>query len=528
MDSLIGTLLAGRFSIIEQLGEGAMGTVFLAEHVVLGRRYAIKVLKRGLHLMDGMVERFRREARAVSRLDHPNIVGITDFGRTDDERLYLVMEYVPGLSLEDVEIAARPGLLPLPRALELLRQLAGAVGAAHDSGVIHRDLKPENIKLAPGRDGNEQIKILDFGLAKIVGGGDFLPPLTRRGEVFGTPAYMSPEQGLGQGVDTRTDIYAYGVIAYEIFTGVLPFQHTSLARLLIAHQTETPKPICLVRPKEEQPIPDELERLFASCLDKDQDKRPPRISELESAIRDHQRSESSDQTKITVFSNLNVGKRAKQLWENASTLGVPDAGVHELLEAATRPSIYHRDPQDEQREWTWNQICKNAKSLAQLLRNNGIGPVPLSQVLGLIAEIDEQVLVLETEVAIIDSEIEDLDRFTRENESRIRYAIIDLSMERGRVIEHGGPDQPAVWDLDYQIKELEQRLAEVFQQEELRQAEIERSSNRQQLELAELAEKQTENELQLLQLVRGTKPPTGPKKLMQRYERLEQLLLSWE
>jgi hypothetical protein len=146
-DSLIGTAIDGRYQVIRLLGEGAMGRVYLAEHVTLGRKVAVKVLRRSSANDPEMIERFRREARAVSRLEHPGIVYISDFGQTDDQRFYLAMEHVDGPTLGELEAAALPGVLPLDRALDVLRQITDALAAAHDAGIIHRDLKPENIKV---------------------------------------------------------------------------------------------------------------------------------------------------------------------------------------------------------------------------------------------------------------------------------------------------------------------------------------------------------------------------------------------
>lgn len=252
--SLIGQTLAGRFRLVELLGSGGMGEVYVAEHVTLGRRYAIKLLHAEIEADPIVAERFRREAQATSRLDHPNIVTISDFGKTESGQLYLVMEYIQGKNLYEVIEEFAPGRLPLRRSLNILAQVVRAVGAAHEAGVIHRDLKPDNTLLSLGPAGDDIVKILDFGLAKIVVEAD-LTALTKQGEVFGTPAYLSPEQALGVEIDHRTDIYSLGVMAYELCAGRLPFIAKSLPRLFIAHQKEVPQPPSAYVPAGGEPIP---------------------------------------------------------------------------------------------------------------------------------------------------------------------------------------------------------------------------------------------------------------------------------
>jgi serine/threonine-protein kinase len=216
-DSMLQHVVAGRFRIIEQLGEGTVGDIYLAEHRVLGRKYALKVLKRRFLSNHTVAERFRREALVASRLEHPNIVEISDFGRAENGRLFLAMEYIRGESLGAAIAEHLPGVMPLRRGLKILAQVASAVAAAHDAGVLHRDLKPDNIMLTLVRNA-ELVKILDFGLAKVMVDAESLV-LTKRGEMFGTPMYMSPEQARGEEVDSRTDIYAFGAVAYEPRTG---------------------------------------------------------------------------------------------------------------------------------------------------------------------------------------------------------------------------------------------------------------------------------------------------------------------
>ena len=279
----IGSVVAERFRLVELLGEGSVGEVYLGEHNVLGRCYAIKLLKEQFRTDVNLMERFRREALVASRLDHPNIVYISDFGATADGRFYLAMEYIEGRSLAELIDELHPNVPSLRRALSILRQLASALGAAHAASIVHRDLKPENIMLRTQDSGEEEVKILDFGLAKImVDTGVY--QLTGAGEIFGTPMFMSPEQARGEKVDQRTDIYAFGVLAFELFTGRPPFECNSLEELIIANQKETPPPPSRLRPHSAVPLPPELDRAVVACLEKDREKRPANMTEVMAAL----------------------------------------------------------------------------------------------------------------------------------------------------------------------------------------------------------------------------------------------------
>jgi serine/threonine-protein kinase len=282
-DPLIGAVLADEYRVVRLLGEGGMGDVYLAEHDT-GIPFAAKVLKREFQQHPEAVERFRREARAAERLNHPNIVALAACGQTLDGRLYMVMEYVPGPSLGDVLASLQPGLMPLPRAVRLLRQLASALSEAHDAGILHRDVKPDNLVLTGSPDGDEQLKILDFGLAKLMLDVD-LAALTRKGEVFGTPWYMAPEQALGEAVDSRTDIYAFGAVAYEIFVGHPPFPYKHLTQVLVALQRERPRPLAVARPADAPPLPARLAKFVMACLEKNPEDRPDRLAALERTVR---------------------------------------------------------------------------------------------------------------------------------------------------------------------------------------------------------------------------------------------------
>jgi tRNA A-37 threonylcarbamoyl transferase component Bud32 len=215
-DPLIGQTLAGRYVIEAALGEGGMGRVYRARHIRMERRFAIKVLHAELSLHGTTVLRFHREAAAISRLSHPNVVGIVDFGELDDGLLYLVMEHVEGRSLR--AILRREGALASDRILRLLGQLCDGLAHAHRHGLVHRDFKPDNV-LVEDTDDGERARIVDFGIAADLAEHR----ITTDGLVVGTPHYMAPEQTAGERLDQRSDLYALGVVLYEMTTGVLPF-----------------------------------------------------------------------------------------------------------------------------------------------------------------------------------------------------------------------------------------------------------------------------------------------------------------
>ncbi len=232
----LGTILADRYRIEALLGEGGMGKVYRAEHVHMRKQVALKVLHGDVSTTPEVVARFEREAVAAGKIAHPNVAGATDFGRLPDGSFFLVLEYVAGHDLRSV---IKQGKMAPERAVHIVQQIAGAVGAAHAAGIIHRDLKPENIMLVE-RDGEPDfVKVLDFGIAKLESVGIVDPraetlsggaptsgpqPLTRMGAVFGTPDYMSPEQALGQPIDARADLYSLGVMLYELLSGERPFR----------------------------------------------------------------------------------------------------------------------------------------------------------------------------------------------------------------------------------------------------------------------------------------------------------------
>jgi serine/threonine-protein kinase len=242
---LIGSIIADRYLVLAKLGEGGMGQVYLAEHVKMGRKSAVKVMNPGTVTDADAISRFNREAANASRISHQHAAQVYDFGETADGLIYLAMEYVEGEPL--TAVLARDGALPPERAGEIVRQTAEALQVAHDLGIVHRDLKPDNIMLAKFRDGSDCVKVVDFGIAKAA--GVEAQKVTRTGLVIGTPEYMSPEQIAGDPLDARSDIYALGLVAFNILTGRMPFPSKTAQESVIMRLTEPPVRLAQMRPQ---------------------------------------------------------------------------------------------------------------------------------------------------------------------------------------------------------------------------------------------------------------------------------------
>ncbi len=268
----------GQYRLKRRIGAGGMAEVYLAEHQLLKRPCAVKLIRPGVVTDSREMQRFEREVRLTARLSHPNTVEVYDYGRTEDGTYYYVMEYLKGLSLD--ELVDRLGPLQPGRVVYLLRQVCGALREAHAAGLIHRDIKPSNIFAArPGGLG-DVAKLLDFGLvlpAAILGETN----LTGEREILGTPLYMSPEQAKGgRKLDARSDIYSLGAVAYYLLTGRPPFQANGRTAVLIAHARDPVEPPSRVRPG----IPEDLERVVLRCLAKPPDQRFPDAEALEQAL----------------------------------------------------------------------------------------------------------------------------------------------------------------------------------------------------------------------------------------------------
>jgi serine/threonine-protein kinase len=291
-DVLEGTTINGKFRVVSLLATGGMGRIYRAEQAPLGRLVAVKVLRTPAIASETIATEFRkrffREASILAKLQHANVVTLFDYGRIeglDDERYFMAMEYLQGdtlaLRLKNVRS------LPVPDSLRILRQIARGLREAHKLGVVHRDLKPSNVMLVPEEDGVEVVKILDFGIGKLLGTDDD-QELTQEGAFLGSPKYIAPEQVNERRVDQRTDVYALGVIAYECLSGRVPFEGQTNLETILAH-TNRPVP-WLAERSPGTIVPEVVESFVRRCLEKDPALRPQSMEEALRAISECERS----------------------------------------------------------------------------------------------------------------------------------------------------------------------------------------------------------------------------------------------
>jgi serine/threonine protein kinase len=260
---LVGSIIADRYHVMKKLGEGGMGQVYLVEHVKMGRKSALKVMHPGMVKDVDAISRFNREAANASRIAHANVAAVYDFGETADGIIYLAMEFVDGPPL--TKLIEETGGLPPKRAAEITRQTAEALAVAHDMGIVHRDLKPDNIMIGKTRDGDDIVKVVDFGIAKAA--GNAAQKVTKTGLVVGTPDYMSPEQLAGDALDGRSDIYALGLVTFNMLTGTLPFPSDSAQESMIMRLTDKPKTLAEMRPEVAWPA--EVQTVLDKALERD-------------------------------------------------------------------------------------------------------------------------------------------------------------------------------------------------------------------------------------------------------------------
>jgi tRNA A-37 threonylcarbamoyl transferase component Bud32 len=272
-----GTIISGRYELIRLIGEGGMGKVYEARHVQIGRKVALKILHKDFITDREVLERFHREASIAGNLGHANIIEVMDYGITAEGLPFIVMELLEGKSL--AELLKEEGSLDVARAMEIMKQVLFALGEAHKNKIIHRDLKPENIFLADVRGRGEEIKILDFGISKVM---KEVPAerLTRTGAIMGTPYYMSPEQVKGHQVDHRTDIYSCGIILFEMLTGQVPFVGNSYNEVIIKISTESVPDPKLFNPK----LPGYIIRVMLKAMDKNPEGRFQNADEFLEAL----------------------------------------------------------------------------------------------------------------------------------------------------------------------------------------------------------------------------------------------------
>lgn len=269
----IGQMISQRYRVVERLARGGMGEVYVAEHVEMRQLVAVKFLHRRYAHEESFATRFFNEARYAAQVTHPNAVALYDFGRLPDGTLFIVMEYVRGEALS--RVVRSQGMISVPMALRVASQIAEVLASAHEKRIIHRDVKPDNIMLVQGVGGRVSVKVLDFGIAKILDDED--GNHTEPGVMFGTPEYMSPEQALGRPYDHRVDVYALGLVIYYMLAGAPPFSGTNKIAVLQAQVQQQAPPIERVA---RQPIPKALARIVARMLEKDPEQRPSSMGEV--------------------------------------------------------------------------------------------------------------------------------------------------------------------------------------------------------------------------------------------------------
>ncbi len=278
VDPFVGTTIDGKYQVLENVGQGGMSVVYKAMQTAMHRIVALKMLKMGLSSDPVFSQRFMREVSLLGKLNHPNIVTVFDSGMTSHGNLYLAMDFLSGPTLQ--EILDKTGALKLERAAPLILQICDALNHAHKRDIIHRDLKPGNIMIETDHRGDEVVKIVDFGLAKM---GEGSERLTRAGELWGSSFYMSPEQCNGAESDWRSDIYSFGIVMYQMVTGKVPFRGSGFMETVTKQLNEPPPPLKLT--KSDLVVPDMLERVMFKCLEKAPENRFQSVADLKSALQ---------------------------------------------------------------------------------------------------------------------------------------------------------------------------------------------------------------------------------------------------
>jgi len=453
-DSFAGRTI-GRLRITRLVGQGGMGAVYEAEHETLPQRFAVKILRGDIVRDARFVERFRREAIAASRIDHPGIVRITDFGQLETGEHYLVMEFIEGEGLDQVIRRSSP--MGLSRAVPILIQIADALDAAHGAEIVHRDLKPENVLLYTLRGQPDLVKVFDFGIAKIQS-GPISGRLTMQGQIFGTAEYVSPEQGSDKEVDSRSDIYSLGVLAFELSTGSPPFEGPG-ADVLVAHLQRPPPP-----PSSRVPggaILPAFDAIVLRCLAK---KPADRYQTAADVRRDLVRLRG-------LLSGLSDGvlrpsDRAPRLSPDAAASGWRPLGGRmppaNLIDGA--PPMTPEEPAAPVKlpapEDTRRRLHEVLREIAIGLTEAHVRPPELGETLSALLVVQEKLATLTGRIALAEQNFERIRVESGGRETTLKHAIVDLTLERSRKLESQGPRAETA-DLDFQISQLVRRADEL-------------------------------------------------------------------
>jgi serine/threonine protein kinase len=464
---VIGRELDSRYRILAKLGEGAMGEVYLVEHLGLARKEALKILRASLDDSPTLVTRFRREARATNRLQHPNIVAVHDFGRLPDGRFYITTEYAEGEALDSV--LRQAGTFTVARAVSVLAQLADAIDHAHSRGVIHRDLKPANLILGERRGQADTLKVLDFGVAKIIA-PDYAETIvaTGQGEVFGTPAYMAPEQIGARADDPRIDIYSFGCIAYELVTGAVPFSGRTL-EVMNAHLHTAP-----TRASKRVPsagLPAALDDLIMRCLAKDPADRPQTGAAIGLALAPLRAATASalasEQLKARKRPTVSFGGGDLTTPDPGSRWGFSDPANPEdstgNAEAVSMAPTTALDRSDERLA-----VDVVLLHLAEALIDQGCNDFQLTITVANLAGVRGTLDSVVARMDELERARDSVEKRAKENETRFRFAVGELRFELEQARARG-EDNP---DTEYQLAQLEQRMSELTAQAEREMAAI--------------------------------------------------------
>ncbi len=438
-EDMIGEVLGARYNLIGRLGQGSVGQVYLAERIDQQRQEAIKVLKPIVAVDPHFVSRFRREARAINRLQHENIIGVYDFGRLPDGRLFLAMEYAEGKRLDQL-LKAR-GALSVGRMLHIAVQLVSAIGHAHGHGVVHRDLKPSNLILTDSRRQRDMVKVLDFGMAKIIS-----PEVTDNmvvtlpNQTFGTPAYMAPEQIEAPGSDPRSDIYSIGCILYEMLAGRPPFQGKNV-QLLMAHKTRAPK---LPSERAKGKVPPQLDAAIMKCLEKDMDDRYQTGEQLLDDLKrcPGYRGEASRRARRGYKPTLPMDfEEDTDVSESRSA----ERGFNHWLETADTQLLSYEE--------LHASLQEAALELAEALVDSGAAAPSLTLCIASLHALADDASSNIHQLTELEARRKRLQQSTRQREGMLRFAISELRFDREQAPENMREE------LDLQLNALETRLA---------------------------------------------------------------------